>query len=230
MYPIILLHGALGASTQLEALKSALNENFKNVYSFDFIGHAGRDFPAEGFDIPSLAHDILLQMENNGIEKAQFFGYSLGGYVALWMAMHFPEKVERVFTHATKFDWSIETAAHEIKMLNPEKIEAKVPAFANSLKERHAPQDWKKLMHFTANFMEKLGANPALKKIDFEQIKQGTMLSVGDKDQMVSMEETLTTYKLLTNANIAVIPFTQHPIEKLNIAFMLPILNSFFIA
>ena len=43
------------------------------------------------------------------------------------------------------------------------------------------------------------------------------MLSVGDKDAMVTIEETMNAYRKLINAQLHVMPNTIHPIEKVNV-------------
>ena len=56
----------------------------------------------------------------------------MGGYVALQLANKHPKYVQKIITLGTKFAWDKETAAKEVKMLNPEKIEEKIPAFAKN--------------------------------------------------------------------------------------------------
>ena len=65
--------------------------------------------------------------------------------------------INSIVTFGTKFNWSKEAAAKEVKMLNPEVIEEKVPKFAQMLKDTHAPNDWKTLLHKTAAMMKGLG-------------------------------------------------------------------------
>ena len=47
-------------------------------------------------------------------------GHSMGGYVALKLALKRPELVDRIITLGTKFNWTPEVAAKEVKMLNPD--------------------------------------------------------------------------------------------------------------
>jgi hypothetical protein len=47
---------------------------------------------------------------------------------------------------------------------------------------------------------------------------------LGDRDKMVSLEETVTVSKQLPNASLAVLPQTSHPVEKAD-----PVVLSFFI-
>jgi pimeloyl-ACP methyl ester carboxylesterase len=51
----------------------------------------------------------------------------MGGYVALKTAVLHPGRIEAIVTLGTKFHWDPENASNEVRMLNPEKIEEKVP-------------------------------------------------------------------------------------------------------
>ena len=59
----------------------------------------------------------------------------MGGYVALYLSLHHPNQVKSIFTLATKFDWSEAATSREVKMLNPEKMEAKISDFVQTLQE-----------------------------------------------------------------------------------------------
>src|SRR5688572_15290055 len=119
--PLLLLHGAIGAASQFEKLTQLLQPDFE-VFSLNFSGHGGKEIPEPGFNMPLFANDVLTFMEEKQLDKVDIFGYSMGGYVALYLALHYPEKVNRIMTLGTKFDWSPEIAAHETRMLNPLKI------------------------------------------------------------------------------------------------------------
>lgn len=95
----------------------------------------------------------------------------MGGYVALWLAHQHPERVRKIVTLGTKFDWSPESARLEVKKLDAEKILEKVPAFALILETRHAPNDWKQLLSRTSTMMLALGSDPLLKDDHFPKIK-----------------------------------------------------------
>src|SRR3982751_5901517 len=101
---LLLLHGAIGSSAQLIPLAKKLKSNFE-VKLFDFAGHGGRELP-QSFSIELFTNDLLKWMEENSPDKIDVFGYSMGGYVALYIARYHPEKINRIFTLATKFDWT----------------------------------------------------------------------------------------------------------------------------
>jgi len=56
MSPVLLLHGALGATTQLDPLKQKLEETGRTVYVLNFSGHGGEPFHE------SLGMKLLLRM------------------------------------------------------------------------------------------------------------------------------------------------------------------------
>jgi len=139
----------------------------------------------------------------------------MGGYVALYLAKQHPERIEKIFTLATKFDWTPEGAAKEAAMLNPIVINEKVPKFAASLEQLHGNK-WKDLMYKTADMMLGLGKDPALKDEDFAQITIPVLLSVGDNDAMVTIAETENVQGLILKSKLLVLPDTIHPIDRVN--------------
>ena len=62
-----------------------------------------------------------------------------------------------------------------------------------------------------------LGNEPELKSSDFELIENEVLVSVGDRDSMVTIDETVDVYKKLKKGSLLVLPDTPHPVEKINI-------------
>lgn len=220
------MHGALGSSRQLDTLAKHLSEHYK-VYSFDFEGHGGR--PTEKpFSIDLFVQNTVDFMKENAISSAHFFGYSMGGYVALKLASKHPNLVDRVFTYATKFDWTPESADREIKMLDPDKILEKVPQFAAALEQMHAPLSWKENMTKTAAMMVDLGNGSGISDNELQCVQHKVMIGIGDKDQMVSIEESKRIADILTQGELNVFKDFQHPIEKINIVELSRDIKNFF--
>lgn len=226
-FPIICLHGAIGSSAQLRPLVERLSEIFPTVHSFEFTGHGGKPIPSEQFNIQLFANDLLDWMDEQQITTANIFGYSMGGYVAVYIARHYPERIGKIMTVATKLAWDIPTAQKEVKMLDPQKIAEKVPKFAAVLAERHSPENWENLLSKTAELMSALGENPEMKDNDFAALQHEVQLCVGDRDTMVSVEETVRVYRLMKNARFAVLPSTPHPIEQMNVDLLADVFQRF---
>lgn len=224
---LLLLHGALGSAATMQPLSQSLAPYF-TLHTLDFGGHGGSPLPPQSFRIETFAEEVLQFLDQHGLQEVDVFGYSMGGYVALYLALHYPTRIRRIFTLATKFAWSPETAMKETKMLQPDKIQEKVPAFAAKLASRHAPTDWREVVRHTAEMMTQLGQQPLLTADTLPQISVAVRLSVGDRDNMVSLEETAWAYKLLPKGSLLVLPDTEHPIELVDLHRLQQELRQFF--
>lgn len=227
MKDILLLHGALGSKEQFSDLNHRLSEHF-NVFTFSFNGHGGRDLPDEPFSIDMFADEIITFVKANDLKQADIFGYSMGGYAALYAASKHPGLFGKIFTLATKFDWSPEIADREIKMLDTGKIKQKVPKFAEELAARHGPDKWENVLKKTAEMMTELGNNNVLTAELMKNIHNEILVGIGDSDKMVTLEETITAFRSLPNAGLTVLPRTPHPLEQVDLNRLLIEFNGFF--
>lgn len=212
------MHGALGSREQFDGLELLLTADFK-VYPLNFSGHGRRPSHHHSFTIQNFAHEVLDWMNEHYVNQADIFGYSMGGYVALWLARFYPERIGKIFTLGTKLRWSEAEAEAEIKMLNPEKVVEKVPAFAQSLAEMHGEHEWKSVMTKTASLMKDLGRTH-LSAQDFLKISQPVLLGLGAEDNMVTQEETEQVHRLLKNSELKIYPNVLHPIEKVPVELL----------
>ena len=224
---LVLLHGALGSRQQFGNLQDKLSPWFRTCV-FDFSGHGGLPLP-EAFSIPNFVENTLDVIRREGLEKPFVFGYSMGGYVALQAARDFPDAVGKVMTLGTKFQWNPESAAKEVRMMDPDIIEQKVPAFADVLRNRHAPQDWKKIMRLTGEMMTGLGNGMAMKEKDYLQIQIPVLVSIGASDHMVTLAESETVANLLPSGRLRVIDGFKHPMESIDVGVLSEIIRNFFL-
>lgn len=223
MNPLLLLHGALGAKSQLDSLQKK-SEAGREVYTMNFSGHGGEAFK-NTFGIETFAHDVIHFLDQTKIQIGDIFGYSMGGYVAVWLAHKFPDRVGRITTLGTKFDWSPESAEKEVRKLNAEKILEKVPAFARILEHRHAPHDWKVLLQKTAEMMLQLGQSPLLTEQNLKTISHPITVCLGDQDDMADRIFSDQVSHWLLNGSFQEFQNTPHPIEKVELEKLMIIFN-----
>jgi esterase/lipase len=222
---VLLLHGAIGSKQQLEPLAALLKDNFE-VHTLNFSGHGGIDFSTQ-FNIHHFAKEVLAYLKQFPEKKFHVFGYSMGGYVALYLEKIQPGTFQSIYTLATKFNWDAATAEKESKMLNPDLIEMKLPAFAKELAERHGVNNWKILLKKTAVMMLEMGEKTPLSNDDFKNIHTPVMLTLGDMDKMVSKEETVAVKNKLPKGFFKSYLNWPHPIEKIDIATLAADINYF---
>jgi pimeloyl-ACP methyl ester carboxylesterase len=217
MQHLLLLHGAIGANTQLLPLAESLQHDFI-IHNLNFTGHGGERIPDEPFSIASFAVQVLQYIDHHIPAGAtiHLFGYSMGGYVGMYINKHYPGRLAKVVTLATKFHWEEAIAAKEVQLLNPDNISRKVPAFAEQLAQRHLPENWKVVLEKTAIMMLDMGKNNPLQPEDYALIHTPCLLLLGDRDKMVTLEETVAVYKQLPKAQLGILPATGHPIEQVN--------------
>ena len=210
---LILLHGALGDAKQLTPLADRLSPD-RRVTVLELEGHGTTPCSSDVLRIESFAAAVLREMDARAIARADVFGYSMGGYIALYLAATAAERVGRVATLATKLAWTPEVAAREAAMLDPAAIRAKVPKFAAALEARHTALGWELLLTRTAELLHELGARPRVTDELLAAISQPVRIAVGDRDATVSMDECAIAVRRLANGELEVHPRTPHPFEK----------------
>ena len=215
MQHLLLLHGALGAREQLLPLGDRLANEFY-VHRLNFAGHGGEPLTDESWSIAFFAQQVLAYIEQYipAGEPVSCFGYSMGGYVGMYINRHYPDKFKKTITLATKFHWDETGAAREVKMLDADTIVQKVPAFAAQLEKRHSPRDWKEVLQKTVTLLLDLGKDNPLKPEDYALINTPSLLLLGDRDKMVTLDETIQVYKQLPAGQLGILPGTPHALEQ----------------
>jgi 2-hydroxy-6-oxonona-2,4-dienedioate hydrolase len=92
---LLLLHGTGGHAEAYSRNFAAHGEHFWTV-AIDFIGHGWTEKPDSAYQIADYGSHVLAVMEALQRDKAHVSGESLGGWVAAWLALHHPEKVDRL--------------------------------------------------------------------------------------------------------------------------------------
>jgi 3-oxoadipate enol-lactonase len=82
---------------------TALGET-RRLIRFDHRGHGGSPVPAGPYTIGELGSDVLALMDGLGIVRADYCGLSIGGMVGQWLAIHAPERIDRLALLCTSPD------------------------------------------------------------------------------------------------------------------------------
>lgn len=90
--PVILLHGLFGSGGNLGALARSLSTQEYTVYCLDLPNHGRSDWMV-GADLATLAQALTDWMAQQGIGRAALVGHSLGGKVAMELALAQPDAV-----------------------------------------------------------------------------------------------------------------------------------------
>lgn len=98
--PIVLLHGFTGSSENLEELARGLRDDGRRTVRLDLVGHGLSDAPEEidRYRMEACVADVAHTLQILGLERVDLFGYSMGGRVALALALARPDLVRSVAT------------------------------------------------------------------------------------------------------------------------------------
>ncbi len=95
--PLVLLHGFTGSVGSMEQSAVDLGGE-RRVLSIDLVGHGRSPSPRDpsAYRMDRCIGQVLDALDAQGVECADWLGYSMGGRVALSLAVRHPERVRRL--------------------------------------------------------------------------------------------------------------------------------------
>lgn len=116
--PLLIIHGFLAASRNWRSMAKLLSAHHP-VYTLDMRNH-GNSPHAELLDYPSMAGDVLGFMDRQKLPKVHLLGHSMGGKVAMWFALHYPERVANLIVadiSPTRYQHSFDALLQALQQL-----------------------------------------------------------------------------------------------------------------
>jgi pimeloyl-ACP methyl ester carboxylesterase len=92
--PLIILHGLLGSLDNWHSLSKTFASSFK-VLAVDLRNH-GRSPHSDTFTYEAMAEDVIELLDDQHIDSAHLIGHSMGGKVAMTLALSNPERVVKL--------------------------------------------------------------------------------------------------------------------------------------
>ena len=93
--PVVLLHGLGGDGSRWGPNIGPLAKDF-HVFALDQIGFGQSDKPLANYHTGMLAEFLAGFLQAVGVPKASLVGNSMGAGVALYMAVHYPQMVDKI--------------------------------------------------------------------------------------------------------------------------------------
>lgn len=212
---LILLHAELGIKEDLTPLKDLLGDHL-DVHTFTFSGH-GNMPAADEFRVEQFARELDDYIKKNEINAPYVFGHGLGGYVALFHKANFDDsKIQKIYTYGTRFNWSENSIAKELPLLNPDLVMEKFPQVMSLLKKKHGDK-WRWVLQSMAHLLQNLEKLDELTNEDLSDINVPVTLMLGDQDRVTSTEETQSAKNYLKLCDIQIIAHSKHEIERANL-------------
>lgn len=183
----------------------------RTIFVPDMLGHGGRPVP-DGHTLAEIVADLIAQCDAQDIGRADWFGYSFGGFVALWLAAHRPERVRSIATLAAKFVYDDRTVDHLTHLVSMERLGREDSPRAKALAVTHHPQDWTRVARNNGALYASFRDAPPLAHDELRQIAAPALLLAGQRDPIVSASETQLIAELLPNARAKLFAGSSHPL------------------
>ncbi len=234
--PLVLLHGAFSAiGTSFGELLPELAKT-RQVIAFEMQAHGHTADIDRPLSMEQMADDTAAALQQLGIEKADFFGYSLGAGIALQVAIRHPEMVRKLVLAAVTY---------QLDGLHPELMEGLAemkpemmfgsPWHEEYMRIAPRPEDFATLF---AKIMQMDREIKDLPAETIQAIKAPTLLIIGDSD-IVRPEHAVEMFRLFgggvfgdtpagpPDSQLAILPGTTHVTLVDRTDLLLPIIPPF---
>lgn len=94
--PALVLCHALGADRSMWDPQIDRLASLRRLVRFDHRGHGESGTPPAPYAIADLAGDVVSLADHLGSDRFDFGGISMGGLVGLWLAVHRPDRLDRL--------------------------------------------------------------------------------------------------------------------------------------
>lgn len=92
--PLIMLHGLFGSAANLQSVARQLAKK-RRVILPDLRNH-GRSPHADEVSYEAMSADVLALMQSLDCQQVDLLGHSMGGKVAMWLALNYPWRVNHL--------------------------------------------------------------------------------------------------------------------------------------
>jgi pimeloyl-ACP methyl ester carboxylesterase len=208
--PLILLHGGLyGYIDEYKEYIPTLSRHFK-VIAIALRGHGRSEIGTKSMSYKLLAEDAIAVLKNESKDSAIVIGFSDGAIAAYVMSAEYCDKIRKVVAiggglqlsgyRPEGLDW--------LKSFTPESFNKSNPDFIQARKKiMPQPDRWNEFL----GKMKIVWSEPIwVSSEKAGKIKCPVLTIGGDRDDFLTTDQFLQTYKAIPNSQLAIIPNSGH--------------------
>ena len=215
--PLVLLHGGMAAGKNVEHLIPAFSKQFRVIVP-DSRGHGKTNNPSGKFSYRLMADDVAAFIEALDLKQPSLCGWSDGGQIALELGMNYPDTMKCMVVGAAWYRFSEQYQMmlkamgwESLGTVNLEKVTQALGPMADMWRTFHAtpdePDRWEKLAtQISTMWWTPLGYTAD----DFQKVKTPTLILIGDRDQIIPVEEAVEMYRFIPGSELAIVPNANH--------------------
>ncbi len=209
---LVLLHsGGMGGiewQPQIKPLSKAFN-----LLVPDLLGHGQSLLPdGQTLSIRLMAEAVVAMLADEGLAKAHLLGSSMGGAVALWIALNYPQAVNKLIVYRIGYSKNTETFEQTRQMADPEYWQRY--GMQRWLSRLHRPQGgetaWQQVIANVARVLDPETSDHHHRLADLSSINSPTLLIAGDSDPLIPLSTLLAMKEAIPDCALWVIPQATH--------------------
>ena len=209
--PILMLHGGVyGYISEFEYLIPVLAENHQ-VICLATRGHGKSEIGKQQFTYKQRAEDAYKLLQHLKIQRATVIGFSDGAYSGFKMAAMYPETVNKLVAMGAG-DRPKDPTRQRANYTEAELMKSSGDYFAGLKKLMPEPQRWNESLAMLNNLYN----NEIVSNETFAKIKCPVLVMTGDKDEYVTVEKAVSSYKQISGSMLSIIPGCGHVIFYCN--------------
>lgn len=233
--PLILIHGGTGtARLNWEKHIPILSKHFRIIAPCSR-GHGRTNNPPGEFSYQLMAEDVVELILELDLKKPLICGWSDGGQITLEIGIRYPDVAQALVVGGTLFktteqyeqllrSWGIK----EPGIVNFELVEKALPEFMAVWSELHAlvygPDYWKELL---VNISKMWLNSSRFPQQNIQKINRPVLIVLGDRDEAISVEHVVEMYHMIPNAQLAIVPNSNHSLSTARVELFSQILLEF---
>lgn len=226
--PVVLMHGGLHTLDVSFGPMLPRLATGRQAIGVELQGHGHTADVDRPITLANLADDIVALLDELGLERADLFGFSLGGLVALQLVTSHPERVDRLILASTHYRADGYHDDIRDPALQAESTRMPTEADFGEMVEayrRVAPEPGR-FESVAAKLMQAVPEIDGWPADALRAITAPTLLIFGDND-FIKLDHAAAMKELIPGAQLAVLPGTTHANVLRRTELVLPMVESF---
>ncbi|MFO7671092.1 MAG: alpha/beta hydrolase [Bacteroidales bacterium] len=198
--PLLLIHGNGGTIKNMGYQIEYFSDKYKVIIP-DCRGRGKSELNTDSLTFEQITNDLILLLDNLGIDSCDLIGWSDGGIIGLLMGMNYPDRTKKIIAMGANL-WHDSTALYPwvIEWIQTSRQEA-----AKMIRNHDSSEDWQIIYQRMALMDDQPNIDPA----DLQNIKSPVLIIAGDRD-MIREEHSVLIYQNIPKSQLWIIPAGTH--------------------
>lgn len=208
---LVLLHSGGMTGDEWQSQLVPLSAHFRLLIP-DLPGHGRSPLESESLSVSDCGQAVLALLDRLDISQAHIAGSSLGGAVALWLALNHRDRLDKLVLYRVNYRKTEAGHSHTRELATPDYWRR--AGLASWMSQAHQPQGgpqaWHRVIARVAGAMDPATTDHAHDLDALRAIDRPTLLVAGDRDPLAPLDDLVAMYRALPKAGLWLLPYTTH--------------------